>query len=482
MRKNLLAFALSVVLSMSLCPMVALADGGDATAGTDGSGADIQIQCHVTYDYGLDGLEGYNYDGGITPADYQYGTEVTVAAAPEAPAGLKFAGWCAKFGDTPKNPGDKFTITEDVAFHGKWVAAKSISVTELSITQNQTAPQLAVNDESVGQWTATDPSYFDFTPQAVASQLSITATYSNDSGSTTFQRVVPYQTLETDALAYACKDWSAGSKGNKGDVNFYGKKGSFYVDVVNAEYVLTYHPNFEGMRYVAGPVEYGQVVTLAECTYTRPGFTFQGWSDAPDGTMRLLQPGDTIEITGNRTLYAQWAELVDVLALVPTPVPASGLVYNGKEQAGIEPHQAYTLRNGAATDAGEYVATVTLKSGYAWADGTEGAKKIEWKIAPAANAAKAAKTSVKKSYTAKALKKAAKTFSLPKVKTDFGTATWKVTTKDKKKVLSLSGGKVKVKKGAKKGAYTMGLQASVKATDNYAKASTKTVTVKVTVK
>jgi len=102
--------------------------------------------------------------------------------------------------------------------------------------------------------------------------------------------------------------------------------------------------------------------------------------------------------------------------------------------------------------------------------------------APADNYAKVAKTSVKKTYKKKTLKKKAKTFALPKVTTKYGTAKWKVTTKDKKKVLSLSGKKIKVKKGAKKGTYTIKVKATVAKTAKYKAASTKVVTVKVKVK
>ena len=125
---------------------------------------------------------------------------------------------------------------------------------------------------------------------------------------------------------------------------------------------------------------------------------------------------------------------------------------------------------------GSYKVTVTGKGNYT------GKKVLTYKIAQAANSAKAAKTSVAKSYTVKSLAKKAATITLPKVTTKFGTAKWTVTGKDKNKVLSLSGSSVKVKKGAKKGTYTIKLRADVTATKNYKKASTKVVIVKVTVK
>lgn len=68
---------------------------------------------------------------------------------------------------------------------------------------------------------------------------------------------------------------------------------------------------------------------------------------------------------------------------VPVPVAATGLVYNGKEQVGVEPSELYTVTNGSATNAGEYMATVTLKdpAKYKWAADFNG--KLTYKIAKA---------------------------------------------------------------------------------------------------
>ena len=111
-----------------------------------------------------------------------------------------------------------------------------------------------------------------------------------------------------------------------------------------------------------------------------------------------------------------------------------------------------------------------------------GTKYTSFKIKKASNKATIAKTSLSTSVKAKSLKKAAKKVKLPKVKTRFGTAVWTVKSKDRKGVLSLSNGKLKVKKGAKKGTYTVKLVAKVKATPSFKSAKTKALTVKVRVK
>jgi len=166
---------------------------------------------------------------------------------------------------------------------------------------------------------------------------------------------------------------------------------------------------------------------------------------------------------------------------------ATSLPYNGKAQkpavktvggkalvAGTDYDVTYS--NAASKNAGAYTLTVTGKGGYA------GTATASYKIVKAKNSAKAAKAKVSKAFKIKALKKKDQKVALPKVKAAFGKAKWTVAKKDKKGVLKLKGNKVIVKKGAKKGTYTIKLKAKVAKTKNWKAASTKAVTVKVKVK
>jgi hypothetical protein len=136
----------------------------------------------------------------------------------------------------------------------------------------------------------------------------------------------------------------------------------------------------------------------------------------------------------------------------------------------------YTVAYKNNTNVGTATVTVTGKGSYT------GTKSATFKITQAANTAKAAKTTVSKTIKVATAKRAAQKVTLPKVTSKFGKAVWKVSTKDKKKVLTLKSGKVVVKKGAKKGTYYIKLKATVAATKNYKSATTKVVTVKVVVK
>jgi hypothetical protein len=73
-------------------------------------------------------------------------------------------------------------------------------------------------------------------------------------------------------------------------------------------------------------------------------------------------------------------DIVDVTA-------ATGLVYTGSEQTGVQAATGYyTVTDGTKTDAGNYTATASLADGYVWPDGTTAPKTIAWSIAQATNA------------------------------------------------------------------------------------------------
>ena len=107
---------------------------------------------------------------------------------------------------------------------------------------------------------------------------------------------------------------------------------------------------------------------------------------------------------------------------------------------------------------------------------------VKIRVLRAANKVTPKKLSVPKTLKVKDLKKKAATIALPKVTTKYGTAKWVVSKKDAKNVLSLKGSKVVVKKGAKKGNYVLKLKAQVAKSANYNAATSKVVTVKVSVK
>ena len=77
---------------------------------------------------------------------------------------------------------------------------------------------------------------------------------------------------------------------------------------------------------------------------------------------------------------------VKVICLKVDEPKGKTLIYNGKEQTGVDPGEGYTLSGGTvkATNPGTYSATATLKDGYTWADGDTDPRTITWEIKNAA--------------------------------------------------------------------------------------------------
>ena len=68
---------------------------------------------------------------------------------------------------------------------------------------------------------------------------------------------------------------------------------------------------------------------------------------------------------------------------VEKPAAASGLIYNGLAQTGVQASEGFVLSGAEGKDAGGYVATATLKDGFTWADGTVDPVEVTWSIAKA---------------------------------------------------------------------------------------------------
>ena len=114
----------------------------------------------------------------------------------------------------------------------------------------------------------------------------------------------------------------------------------------------------------------------------------------------------TLTISGTPSMSMN-INLADATALpsVALPAAATGLVYNGDEQAsGIAENAGYTLTGELkGTDAKDYLATATLNDGYVWSDGsTEKAREIKWSIAKADITAAAPTAKTKLIYNGKA--------------------------------------------------------------------------------
>ncbi len=168
-----------------------------------------------------------------------------------------------------------------------------------------------------------------------------------------------------------------------------------------------------------------------------------------------------------------------------TPPKGKKLVFTGQAQVGVEEGQGYTVTGNKAVKVGKYTAVAKLNKGNTWTDGTKDDKKIIYTIDPRTNSITVKKTKVTRNFKKKALKKMAKTFTLPKAKAAFGQKNlyYQFAKKPKTDKITLDkNGKVTLKKGLGKGTYSFTVKAHVPAGSTYTAATSKKINVKVVVK
>lgn len=103
-----------------------------------------------------------------------------------------------------------------------------------------------------------------------------------------------------------------------------------------------------------------------------------GWTTARAGKYEVrykatdtLKPSPSTEVVINRFIES-----------IPVPTPRGPFVYNGEEQYGLYPGEAYgyTSNRWYAWNAGTYTSKLTLKDGFKWLDGSTGTKEVQWEI------------------------------------------------------------------------------------------------------
>ena len=96
---------------------------------------------------------------------------------------------------------------------------------------------------------------------------------------------------------------------NTGATGFPGVRASWHLDGQIDVHAVTYAPNGEGVSNLPASsadnrVYYRGTYTVAAEEPEREGYTFKGWKQ--DGSKTLLHAGDTIALTGDATLTAEW--------------------------------------------------------------------------------------------------------------------------------------------------------------------------------
>ncbi|MBR6489237.1 MAG: chitobiase/beta-hexosaminidase C-terminal domain-containing protein, partial [Muribaculaceae bacterium] len=105
--------------------------------------------------------------------------------------------------------------------------------------------------------------------------------------------------------------------------------GTFYVNSVKltegegggpapTTYTVTYHANVTGIDDIVDTYNEGSTVTIANNTFSNPGYAFTEWNTEADGNGDSYAPGDEIEdIDDDLELYAQWEESSELTLTFP---------------------------------------------------------------------------------------------------------------------------------------------------------------------
>lgn len=132
--------------------------------------------------------------------------------------------------------------------------------------------------------------------------------------------------------------------------------------VLRVEFTLSFVPNGGQGEMPAMVKPFKQAFTLPTCTFSRDGYEFIAWNTQPDGTGEKYEVGDTISLSANTTLYAQWKE-----------IPTKENMHNGHEYVdlGLPSGTLWATCNVGATkpeEYGDYFAwgEVKPKSEYSW--------------------------------------------------------------------------------------------------------------------
>ncbi|MCR5183059.1 MAG: cell wall-binding repeat-containing protein [Clostridia bacterium] len=75
-----------------------------------------------------------------------------------------------------------------------------------------------------------------------------------------------------------------------------------------ATYTVTYDGNGGTGTMASLTVSEGDSITVSGCSFTNEGYEFDGWNLVADGSGISYAPGDSLTVTGNITLYAQWKD------------------------------------------------------------------------------------------------------------------------------------------------------------------------------
>ena len=146
---------------------------------------------------------------------------------------------------------------------------------------------------------------------AIPYTVTVNGSYAEESGAGSYTKGTTVSISAGTSLEYTFSGWSTTTSGvtfaNAGSetTTFVMPARDVTVTANWSQFTLTYNAN-GGSGTV--PAQTGGIVTVSgQGGMTYSGYTFIGWNTKQDGSDKPYIPGDTIDLTANMTLYAQWA-------------------------------------------------------------------------------------------------------------------------------------------------------------------------------
>ena len=81
-----------------------------------------------------------------------------------------------------------------------------------------------------------------------------------------------------------------------------------YWELTLKSFTLCYDANGGSGSFAEQTARYGSELTLTDASPVKNGYRFLGWADTPEAAEAAWQPGGSLTLTGDLTLYAVWAE------------------------------------------------------------------------------------------------------------------------------------------------------------------------------
>ena len=242
----------------------------------------------------------YNANGGTGAPSSQTGsTSYTISSTVPTRFGYTFLGWSKSNNATSGTyePGDSITLSSNTTLYAVW-RLDSTSITADS-SYNATIS------------TGGEMKYYTFTPSS-------SGKYVIYSTSTEDTRVYLYNSSGTELdsddddgdgnnfrLEY---NLTAGTTYRYGIRYYNSSKTGIIPFTFGRVYNVTYYANGGTGAPSSAEADYGATFTLSSTTPTRSGYIFLGWSKNSSATYATYEPGDSITISSNTTLYAVWSK------------------------------------------------------------------------------------------------------------------------------------------------------------------------------